>query len=64
MREVIKMKFRKVRGKQTWIGENKETSITYDTVFEKYQVNKKTFFASATTLEEAKHIANTDFRFR
>lgn len=58
------MKFRKVKGNQTWIGENKKTFITYDPIFEKYHVNKKTFFAFATTLEEAKHIANTDSRFR
>ena len=57
------MKFRKVKGKQTWIGENKETSITYNPIFEDYQVNKRTFFAFAKTLEEAKKIANTDYRF-
>lgn len=62
--EVIEMKFRKVKGEQTWIGENKKTFITYDPFFKQYCVNKKTFFAFAKTLEEAKYIANTDYRFR
>ena len=58
------MKFRKVKGEPIWIGENGKTSITYNSAFGDYQVNKNTFFAFAKTLEEAKTIANTDYRFR
>lgn len=56
------MKFKKVRNQKTWKAEN-DTVIRYNYAVEKYSVERKTFFAFADTLAEAKKIATTDSRF-
>ena len=56
------MKWRKTRNKKEWQNEN-GVKIRYNSVFNHYSVEKRTFFAFADTLEDAKRIAVTDYRF-
>lgn len=56
------IKFRKVKNERTWKAAN-GTTIQYNIFFEQYVVNRGTFFESASTLAQAKEIANTDYRF-
>ena len=58
----MELKFRKVRNEKRWIAQN-GTTIQWNVFFNHYQINKKTMFAFADTLEEAKKIAKNDFRF-
>ena len=57
------MTWRKIRNKQEWKNEN-GVRIVYNPFFENYQIEKKTFFKSASTLEEAKKIAETHYYFK
>lgn len=56
------IKFRKVKNEQIWKAAN-GTTIQYNIFFKQYVVNRGTFFESASTLEQAKEIASTDYRF-
>lgn len=57
------MKWRKTKNKQEWKNE-KGVRIVYNIFFKHYQIEKCTLFAFADTLEEAKKIAETDYRFK
>lgn len=57
------MKFRKVNGKKEWKAKN-GCRIYLNFWNTQYVVNKGTFFEFVDSLEEAKKIAETDFRFQ
>ena len=56
------MKFRKVNGKNEWKAQN--GCRIFVNFWGNYTVNKGTFFEFADSLEEAKKIASTDYRFK
>lgn len=57
-----KVKFTKVRNKDIWKAST-GAEIRYNIFFKHYFVEKSTRFAFAKTLEEAKTIVETDYRF-
>ena len=63
MKEKTTVKWRKTRNKQEWKS-NTGVRIVWNVFFQVYQIERRTFFGHAKTLEEAKRVAETDYHFQ